>query len=263
MRARQDGESARAPERPRSRPGRASRRRAARRRAALARAAATTSSPRPTWATTSRSSSRSSREASAPRTSAWSSATSSRITRSPRARTRRRHAVPDRSRGACGSGALREAAQAVARACPGVEPAPSSRISTPSRASSIQQFEAPAWRMTLVTPSRTTQPNSGAELGAHDAGVVGQVGATPAAASAIRAEASSACEVDVAVAGDGGAQVGERVAGEASRCRRSRSCLRAVAVDELARRARTSRRRPSASARGSRAGRGRTGRAPR
>ncbi|QEC50790.1 ABC transporter permease [Baekduia soli] len=50
---------------------------------AASRAAGSTSSPRATWATTSRSPSSASSEASAPRTIAWSSATSTRITRRP------------------------------------------------------------------------------------------------------------------------------------------------------------------------------------
>ena len=129
----------RAPPRPggrggRARRGRASRCRAGRRRAACSRAAATTSSPRPTSATTVKSSSRTSSAASAERTSAWSSASSSRIV------TRRR---PSRQRGVLGPTPRTRRAAASRRSSPAHGPASTARPPRrPARASPLRPLPA-------------------------------------------------------------------------------------------------------------------------
>ena len=131
-------------------------------------AAATTSSPRPTWATTSKSSSSSSSAASAERTSAWSSASSSRITPRPRpgrpvrvGRSARGRRTPRRAapkplrrcrRGHRAAGGADPLAQPGAGRCrrAGTPPRPSSAISIQRGPTSIVQWSARECRTTLV-----------------------------------------------------------------------------------------------------------------
>ena len=156
-----------------------------------ARAASTTSSPRPTWATTSRSGSRSSSAASAPRTSAWSSASRIRITAAPpppgsRGGRADRSSVPPAA-----DDPLAHAAQAVALARRS-QPEPSSATASPAGPSSMTTVVACAWRTTLVTDSRSTQASSARWRGSVSATVPSTVVVMPASASTRGAAASSA-----------------------------------------------------------------------
>ena len=73
----------------------------------------------------------------------------------------------------------------------GVAPAPSSRTSAAVGESATSQRRAPECRITLVTPSRTVQANSSRSSVGTSSAELGSSASISAAASAVRARASS------------------------------------------------------------------------
>ena len=88
-------------------------------------------------------------------------------------------------------------------------PRPSSSISSQSGPIAIVQVCAREWRTTLVTPSRTTQPNSSACAGSASIGARG-ARLDAGGSQHLLGARELARQRQVAVAGDGGADVGER-----------------------------------------------------
>ena len=162
--------------------------------------------------------------ASAPRTSAWSSASSSRIVirasrsrppaRSPAARAALVTSVaPD------GGGALAQPGQPVAAVVVphGLRCAPRRRRRRPrpARPSGARcTGVAPLCRITLVTPSRTAHANSSRRSLGTSSALRGQVGVDPGRAQRRARPGQLAGQGQLAVALDGAPDVGQRVARE-------------------------------------------------
>ena len=179
----------------------------------------------PTSATTSRSGSRPSRAASAPRTRAWSSASSSRMgagahptaTRSvcPRGSSTRVVTVPPTAAARSRSPTRPLPARGLGRRPRARPPVPSSTTSAASGPSRTVHRVAPLCRTTLVTPSRTVQANSSRRCGRHVVRGVGQLGLDVGGGQRRSRAGELAGQGQLAVARDGPAHVGQRVAREA------------------------------------------------
>jgi len=122
-------------------------------------AAAVTSSPRPTWATTSMSGSSDRSAAIAPRTSAWSSASSTWITGAPGAPCRSPGPVRSRTSPPTPITRSRKPRRPMPSGRP-TAPLPSSVTVRRFSPSSTRQHVAPLWRTTFVTASRTAQAST-------------------------------------------------------------------------------------------------------
>ena len=178
--------------------------------------AGTTASPEPTSATTSRSGSRPSSADSAPRTSAWSSASSSRM-------VMRRTTDSEKPGESSRVTTVAPTAAARSRSPASPEPWPPAsrrrrrRRRAPRRWSAVSrtsQCRAPECRITLVTPSRTVQANSSRSSDGTSSVEFGSSASISAARERDPRPGQLAGQGQLAVALDRTAYVGERVAAE-------------------------------------------------
>ena len=108
---------------------------------------------------------------------------------------------------------LAQPGQAVARRC-AVPPTPSSMISTRTRTAGPRTSWRAQCRTMLVSPSRTTQPNSSWWAGSTIVHGAGQVGGDARRPQQLPPGGELAGERHVTVVGHGGAHVGERLPGQ-------------------------------------------------